>query len=168
MCEPGTIAMISTALATAGSVAGSVVQAQGIKQQSEAAASAEERRAELAERQMEINQTQGSFERKRTLEQYRRVIGYNRAAGAERGLSETGSVTDVADDNAYETAQNIEAIRYRIDGQRDNLTFEANTARERAASYRQSGRIGAFGAILGGATSALTTLGKTAYQRAQA
>lgn len=163
MCEPGTIALISTAFATAGSLAGSAVQAQGMRQQSEAAAQAEERRAELAERQREINQTQGSFERRRTLEQYWRIIGHNLAAGAARGLSETGSLTDVADDNAYETAQNIEAIRYRIDGQRDNLTFEANTARERAASHRQAGRIGAFGSILEGATGALTTLGKTAY-----
>lgn len=166
MCEPSTIALISTAVATAGSLTGSVVQAQGVQQQSEAAAKAEERRAELAERQKEINQTQGSFERKRTLEQYRRIIGYNRAAGAERGLSETGSLTDVADDNAYETAQNVEAIRYRVEGQRDNLAFEANSARERAASHRQAGRIGAFGSILGGATRALTTLGKTAYQSA--
>lgn len=166
MCEPGTIALISTAFAAAGSLAGSAVQAQGLRQQSEAAAVAEERRAELAERQKEINQAQGSFERKRTLEQYRRIIGHNRAAGAERGLSDTGSLTDVADDNAHDTAQNIEAIRYRVEGQRDNLTFEANTARERAMSHRQAGRISAFGSILGGATSALTTLGKSAYQLA--
>ncbi|WP_305986123.1 hypothetical protein [Roseibium sp. MMSF_3544] len=162
MCHPAVIAAVSVA----GSLAGSAVQAQGIRQQADAQARAEERRAELAERQKEVNQTQGSFERKRTLEQYQRIMGFNRAAGAERGLSETGSLTDVADDNAYEAAQNIEAIRYRVEGQRDNLTFEANTARERALSHRKSGRIGAFGAILGGATSALTTLGNTAYKLA--
>lgn len=166
MCEPATITLIATGLSAASTTVGGLVRAQGIQQQAEAQAKAEERKAELAERQKAVNQTQGSFERKRTLEQYQKIMGFNRAAGAERGLSETGSLSDVADDNAYETAQNIEAIRYRVEGQRDNLTFEANTARERAASQRKAGRIGAFGAILGGATSSLTTLGNTAYQMA--
>ncbi|MET1411646.1 hypothetical protein ABVF61_05230 [Roseibium sp. HPY-6] len=160
MCHPAVIAAVSVV----GSLAGSAVQAQGIRQQADAQAKAEERRAELAERQKEVSQTQGSFERKRTLESYQRIMGFNRAAGAERGLSETGSLSDVADDNAYETAQNIEAIRYRTEGQRDNLSFQANTARERATSHRKAGRIGAFGALLDGATSALTTLGDSAYR----
>ncbi|WP_298986231.1 hypothetical protein [uncultured Roseibium sp.] len=159
MCHPAVLAAVSIA----GSLAGGVVQAQGIRQQADAEAKAEERRAELADRQKSVNQTQASFERRRTLEQFARAGGYNRAAGAERGLSETGSLTDVADDNAYEAAQNIEAIRYRAEGQRDNLTFEARTARERAQSRRKAGQIGAAGAILGGATSAFTTLGKTVY-----
>eukprot|EP00903_Cladosiphon_okamuranus_P001985 g1983.t1 len=87
-------------------------QAQGARQQAEANARAEERRAELAVRQKEVNQTRASFERKRTLENHQRVMGYNRAAGAERGLSPSGSLTDVLDDNALEAAQKIEAIRY--------------------------------------------------------
>lgn len=162
MCHPAVLAVVSVA----GSLAGGAVQAQGIRQQANAQAKAEERRAQLAERQKDVNQTQASFERKRTLDQYQRVMGFNRAAGAERGLSETGSLTDVADDNAFEVAQNIEAIRYRAEGQRDNLTFEATTARERARSSRRAGRIGAAGAILGGVTDALTTLGNAAYSGA--
>ncbi len=160
MCHPAVLAAVSIA----GSLAGGVVQAQGIRQQANAKAKAEERRAEMAERQKSVNQTQASFERRRTLEQLDQAMGYNRAVGAERGLSETGSLTDVVDDNAYEAAQNIEAIRYRAEGQRDNLTFEAKTARERAQSSRRAGRIGAAGAILGGVTSAITTLGQTAYR----
>ncbi|MBN9671693.1 virion core protein, T7 gp14 family [Roseibium aggregatum] len=164
MCDP--ISAILTAVSVAGSVAGGAVQAEGIRQQAEANARAEERRAELAERQKEVNQTQASFERRRTLQQLERVQGFNRAAGAERGLSETGSLTDVADDNAFEAAQTVEAIRYRAEGQRDNLTFEANTALERADSYRQAGSIGATGAILGGVTGAFTTLGNAYYSGA--
>jgi len=159
MCHPAVLAAVSIV----GSLAGGVVQAQGIRQQSEAEAKAEERRAELAGRQKQVNQTQASFERKRTLERLDRLMGNNRAAGAERGLSETGSLTDVADDNAFEAAQDIEAIRYRAEGERDNLTFEARSARERARSQRQAGRIGAAGAILGGVTSAATTLGNAVY-----
>lgn len=161
MCEP--VTAILTAVSIAGSLAGGAVQAQGIRQQAEANARAEERRADLADRQKEINQTQASFERKRTLNQLDRVLGFNRAEGAERGLSETGSLTDVADDNAFEAAQTIEAIRYRAEGERDNLTFEAGSARERAGSFRAGGRIGAAGAILGGVTGAFTTLGNAYY-----
>ncbi|WP_299817501.1 hypothetical protein [uncultured Roseibium sp.] len=146
-----------------GSLAGGVVQAKGISQQAEAEAKAEERRAQLTDRQKEVNQTQASFERKRTLERLDRVLGNNRAAGAERGLSETGSLTDVADDNAYEAAQDIEVIRYRAEGERSNLTFESAAARERAKSQRRAGSIGAAGAILGGATGAATTLGNAIY-----
>ncbi|POF29595.1 virion core protein, T7 gp14 family [Roseibium marinum] len=159
MCHPA----ILTAVSVLGSLAGGVVQAQGIRQQSEAEAQAEERRAQLTDRQKDVNQTQASFERKRTLERLDRVLGDNRAAGAERGLSETGSLTDVADDNAYEAAQDIEAIRYRAEGERGNLAFESSAARERAKSQRRAGRIGAAGAILGGATSAATTLGNAIY-----
>ncbi|MDN3720115.1 hypothetical protein QW131_15260 [Roseibium salinum] len=142
------------------------MQAQGMRQQADAQAKSEERRAQLADRQKEINQTQASFERRRTLEGLDKVLGNNRAAGAERGLSETGSLSDVADDNAYEAAHQIEAIRYRAEGQRDNLTFEAASARERARSSRRAGRIGAAGAILGGVTSAFTTLGNAYYKMA--
>ncbi|TYC64224.1 hypothetical protein FMN50_01450 [Rhodobacterales bacterium] len=159
MCDPTVLAAVSIV----GSLAGGAIQAQGIRQDADANARAEERRAEFAERQKEVNQTQASFERKRTMDQLDRVLGFNRAAGAERGLSETGSLSDVADDNAFEAAQSIEAIRYRADGERDNLTFEANTARERGRSYRKAGRIGAAGAILGGVTGAFTTLGNAYY-----
>jgi hypothetical protein len=160
MCHPAVIAAVSVV----GSLAGGAVQAQGIRQQADAQAKAEERRAELADRQSQVNQTQASFERKRTLEQRERIHGQNRAVGAERGLSQTGSLVDVQNDTDYEIAQNIEAIRYRAEGQRDNLAFEANTARERAHSSRRAGRIGATSAILGGVTSAFTTLGNVSYQ----
>ncbi|PVB59310.1 hypothetical protein DCO57_22720 [Labrenzia sp. 011] len=147
----------------AGTLAGGAVQARGIRQQADAEAQAEERRAQLADRQKDVNRTQASFERKRTLERLDRVLGNNRAAGAERGLSETGSLTDIADDNAYEAAQDIEAIRYRAEGEGDTLDFEARAARERARSQRRAGRIGATGAILGSITGAATTLGNGFY-----
>ncbi len=121
MCHPAILAAVSVA----GSLAGGAVQAQGARQQADAQAKAEERRAELADRQKAVNQTQASFERKRTLDKYERALGFNRAAGAERGLSQTGSLNDVANDNAFEAAQSIEAIRYGAEGKRDNLTFEA-------------------------------------------
>jgi hypothetical protein len=162
MCHPA----ILTAVSVIGSLAGAATQAKGIQHQAQANARAEESRAEVAERQKEINQTQASFERRRTLERHDRVLGNNRAAGAERGLSETGSLTDLQADNAMEAAQNIEAIRYRAEGERGNLTFEAATARERAGSHRTAGRIGAAGAILGGFTGAATTLGNAYYRSA--
>lgn len=164
MCHPAIMAAVSVV----GSLAGAATQANGIRQQAEANAHAEERRAELAERQRAVNQTQASFERGRTLERHARVLGSNRAAGAERGLSETGSLTDVLNDNAREAAQNIEAIRYRAEGERDTLGFEAATARERARSQRAAGRIGAQSALLGGVTNAATTLGKAIYSSAAA
>jgi len=159
MCHPA----ILTAVSVVGSLAGAATEAQGIRQQAEANAKAEERRAELAERQKEVNQTRASFERKRSMDQYQRIVGNNRAAGAERGLSETGSLTDVLNDNALEAAQTIEAIRYRAEGERGNLSFEAATARERAVSHRAAGRIGAQSAILGGVTGAFTALGNARY-----
>lgn len=161
MCAPA----ILTAVSVIGGLAGAAVQAQGIQQQAEATAQAEEDRAAMAERQQEVNATQASFERRRVKERFRRVIGNNRAAGAERGLSETGSLVDVMDDNAYEAAQDLEAIRYRAEGERDNLGYEATSARKRASSARQAGRIGARGAMLGGVTSAFTTLGNSYYRR---
>ncbi|WP_269580849.1 virion core protein, T7 gp14 family [Roseibium sp. Sym1] len=162
MCHPAILAAVSVA----GSLAGAATQASGIRQQADANAKAEERRAEFAERQREVNQARASYERGRTLEHYARVLGNNRASGAERGLSESGSLTDVLNDNAHEAAQNIEAIRYRAEGERGNLTFEAATARERAQSHRAAGRIGARSAILGGLTSAATTLGNAFYSSA--
>ena len=166
MCHPAILAAVSVA----GSLAGAATQAQGARQQAEANARAEERRAELAERQKEVNQTRASYERRRSIEQYQRVVGNNRAAGAERGLSEGGSLADVLNDNALEEAQNIEAIRYGAEGRRDNLSFDAATARERAGSYRAAGRIQARTALLGGFSSAVTSLGnafyKTRYQPA--
>lgn len=161
MCHPAILTAVSVGL----SVAGGAIQAQGIQQQAEAQAKAEERRAELAERQKEVNQTQASFERRRTLSRLDRVIGQNRAAGAERGLSETGSLVDVLEANQLEAAYDLEAIRYRSEGERDNLTFEAKTARERAASSREAGRIGAAGALFGGISSGFTTLGKSFFRR---
>lgn len=161
MCDPTVLTILSVGL----SVAGGAVQAQGIQQQAEAQATAEERRAELADRQKEVNQTQASFDRRRTLSRLERVVGNNRAAGAERGLSETGSLVDVLEDNQLEAAHDLEAIRYSAEGERDNLTFEANTARERADSHREAGRIGAFSAVLGGVSSGVTTLGRSFYRR---
>ena len=159
MCHPA----ILTAVSVIGSLAGAATQASGIRQQAEANATAEERRAELAERQKNVNQTRAAFERRRTLERHQRIGGQNRASGAERGLSEVGSLVDVADDNAREAAEDIEAIRFRAEGERGNLAFEAATARERARSHRNAGRIGARGAILGGITDAVTTLGRVRY-----
>lgn len=161
MCAPAILTAVSVGL----SLAGGAVQAQGIQQQANAQAQAEERRAELAERQKEVNQTQASFERGRTLSRLQRVIGANRSVGADRGLSETGSLVDVIEDNQYEAATELEAIRYRSEGERDNLTFEANTARERADSAREAGRIGAAGALLGGFSQGVTTLGRSFYRR---
>lgn len=162
MCHPA----ILTAVSVIGSLAGAATQAKGIQQQAQANAQAEERRAEVAERQKEVNQTRASFERQRSLERHDRMLGYNRAAGAERGLSETGSLTDLQDDNALEAAQSIEAIRYRAEGESGSLSFEAATARERARSHRSAGRIGARGAMLGGLTGAATTLGNAYYRNA--
>ncbi|MBO6893784.1 MAG: hypothetical protein JJ866_17725 [Roseibium sp.] len=159
MCHPAVLAAVSVV----GSLAGSAVQAQGIREQASAQARAEERRAELADRQKQVNQVQASFERRRTLDRRRQILGHNRAVGAERGLSETGSLVDVQNDSDREVAENIEAIRYRAQGKRDTLSFEAETARERAQSHRRAGRIGAAGAILGGVTSAFTTLGGLRY-----
>jgi hypothetical protein len=159
MCHPA----ILTAVSVIGSLAGAATQASGIRQQAEANAKAEERRAELAERQKDVNQTRAAFERRRSLERHQQILGHNRAAGAERGLSETGSLVDLAEDNAREAAEDIEAIRFRAEGERGNLGFEAATARERARSHRTAGRIGARGAILGGITDAFTTLGRLPY-----
>ncbi|MEJ8474594.1 virion core protein, T7 gp14 family [Roseibium algae] len=157
--------MALTAISVVGSLVGGGIQAAGIQSQANAQADAEERRAQLADRAKEVNQTQASFERKRSLQQLSKVIGNNRAAGAERGLSDTGSLVDVMDDNAYEAAQDLEAIRYRAEGERDNLTMEAADARSRASSSRKAGRIGAFGAALGGLTGAATSLGNSLYRR---
>lgn len=155
--------MCTPAIAIAGTLLGGVVQAAGVQAQANAQADAEERRAKFAERQKEVNQTQASFDRKRTQQQLARILGNNRAAGAERGLSQTGSLVDVTDDNTLEAAQDMEAIRFKAEGERDNLTYEQKSARARARSARSAGRIGAFGAILGGVTSAATTLGKAYY-----
>ena len=160
MCHPAIVAAVSVA----GSLAGAAVQSNGVRQQAEANARAEERRAELADRQKEVNQTQASFDRRRTLDQLQKVLASNRAAGAERGLSESGSLTDVMDDNSNEAAQTIEAIRYRAEGERDNLTFEAGSSRQRAQSYRQAGRMEAAGTMLGAFTGAATTLGGAFYK----
>jgi|GEM_PF-2038364 len=163
MCDPVTIAL--TAVSAVGTLAGGMVQAQGIQQQAEAEARSEERRAELAERQKEVNQTQASYERKNVMDRLRRVQGQNRAVGAERGLSESGSLVDVMDDSEYEAGKELDAIRYGAEGERGNLTFEANTARERAHSARQAGKTAAFGAALGGFTGAFSTIGGSWYQR---
>jgi len=66
MCHPA----ILTAVSVIGSLAGAATQASGIRQQAEANATAEERRAELAERQKNVNQTRAAFERRRTLERH--------------------------------------------------------------------------------------------------
>lgn len=163
MCDPVTLAL--TAVSAVGTLAGGMVQAQGIRQQAEAEAKSEERRAELAERQKEVNQTQASFERKNVTDRLRRIQGQNRAAGAERGLSETGSLVDVMDDNEFEAGKELDAIRYGAEGERGNLTFEANTARERATSARKAGKTAGFGAVLGGVTGAVSTIGNSFYQR---
>ncbi len=159
MCHPAIVAAVSIA----GSLAGGAIQAKGAREQAEARARAEERRAELADRQKEVNQTQGSFDRKRQLEEHQKIMGFNQAAGAERGLSYSGSLTDVADDNAREAAHSIEAIRYRVDGQRDNLTFEANSARERKQSHLRAGKLNALSAWVKAGTGAATTLGNAVY-----
>ncbi|WP_289036006.1 hypothetical protein [uncultured Roseibium sp.] len=161
MCDPITL----TAVSIGTSLVGGFVQASGVNAQASAEADAAERQALLAERAKEVNQTQASFERKRSLQQLSQVIGNNRAAGAERGLSDTGSLVDVMDDNAFEAAQDLEAIRYRAEGERDNLTMEASDARARGSSARKAGRIGSFGAVLGGVTGAATTLGNSFYRR---
>lgn len=156
--------MVLTAVSVAGSLAGGVVQAMGAQQAAEAEAEAEERRALLAERQKEINQTQASFDTKRSRHEYLRVIGNNLAAGAERGLSQGGSLNDVLDDNAFELAQDLEARRFAAEGEAGNLTMEANDARARARSARKAGGIRAFSAVLGGVSGAVTTLGDTVYR----
>jgi type II secretory pathway pseudopilin PulG len=157
--------MALTALAVVGSLAGGVVQAMGAQQAADAEAEAEERRAQLAERAKEVNQVQASFDSKRTKQHLMRIHGNNRAAGAERGLAEGGSLTDVIDDNSYEAAQDLEARRFAAEGERDNLTMEAADARARADSARKAGGIAAFGSILGGVTSAFSTLGNAYYRR---
>ncbi|WP_150524029.1 virion core protein, T7 gp14 family [Roseibium sediminis] len=161
MCHPAVIAGV-TAVA---SLAGGFIQGQGAQDAANAEAAAEERRAAMAERQQAINQTQASFERRRTLDQYQKVIGNNVAAGSERGLSDTGSLVDVMDDNAFEVSQDLEAIRFRAEGEQDNLAFEASEARQRAVSKRKAGKTAKFGAILGGVTGAVTTLGQSFYRR---
>ncbi|WP_156510649.1 hypothetical protein [Labrenzia sp. OB1] len=146
------------------SLVGGATQAQGIRAEAEATAQAEETRAELAERQKAVNQTQASYERRRTLGRLQRVQGQVRAAGAENGLAETGSLVDVLEANDLEAAEDLEATRFRSEGERDTLTYEAGAARRRASTSRQSGRTGAAGAILGGISGGVTTLG-TAYSR---
>lgn len=156
--------MVLTAVSIAGSLAGGVVQAMGARQAAEAEAEAEERRALLAERQKEINQVQASFDTKRTRHKLARITGHNLAAGAERGLAQGGSLSDVLDDNAFEAAQDLEATRFASEGEAGNLTMEANDARARAKSHRRAGGILAFSSVLGGVSGAVTTLGNAMYR----
>jgi len=157
--------MCTPAIAVVGSLLGSVVQAAGIQAQASAQADAEERRARFAERQKDISRTQASHDRKRTRQDLARILGNNRAAGAERGLSRAGSLTDVMDDTTYQAAGELEANRFKAEAERGDLTHEAQEARARARAARRSGGIRTFGALLGGGTRAATTLGRSSYRR---
>lgn len=145
MCPPVLMA-IGTAVSVAGTVAAGNAQAAAYKNE-----------AALMERQAQIRGQQGSFQADRTRERGARVLGQQRAAFAEMGVT-GGSVMDVAGDSIREIETDVAAIRYGTQVEQDNLRFKGAMARSNARSARQGGVLGGIAQGIQGATQIATYL----------
>ena len=157
MCDPITIAAVAGGIGTITSAFGGVASAN-------AQAAQAEQQAALDDRQQQIEATRSSFQRRRVQGRVSQAIGQTRAAAAERGLFESGSVIDSADNTAREAAMDLEAIRFGSEAEQGNLRFQAASSRANASAARTGGMIGAFGTLAGGASQMFTTLASP-YQR---
>lgn len=137
-------------LATLATVAGTAFSAYSAVQQGNAQAQSYETQAKFAERQRQIEDETGRYERARLQDRNDRIIDRSAGQFLSSGIALEGSATDVLEDSAAEASLDEQAILYGSQIQKDNLTFEAGLARANAGSARSAGKINALSAVIGG------------------
>lgn len=134
-----------TAVATVASAAGSFIQGQ-------AAASAAEANATMAEEEAQRARQAAAVEEDRNRSQSRRVISAQRAAyGASGVVSEEGSSLLALADSAAEAELDALSIRYSGDVTARRYQVQAASDRAAASGYRMQGLVSAGTGLLSGA-----------------
>ena len=131
MCTP------VAAIAAVG-VAGAVVQGAAAASARNTEASNYDSRANLQDRQSDIEKKTGEYQAQRLEERVSRIIGDQRATYASNGIALSGSAADVVEESALEGALDAEAIRWNSDLAASNYQLEAKVSRNNAAATRGS------------------------------
>lgn len=142
------------------SLASGVVGAIGAVQSANANAQAAEYDAAVKERNRKtvINQAEAEIGDKRR--ENRRQLAAVRAAYGSSGLTMEGSPLDVLEDSAFEQELDVERTRYGAELKSQGLSEDAVLSRMKAQSYRKSAPISAAASILGGVSSAGSSLAR--------
>lgn len=142
------------------SVASGVIGAVGAAQSASANAQAADYDAAVKERNRKtvINQAEAEIGDKRR--EQRRQLAAVRAAYGASGLTMEGSPLDVLEDSAMEQELDVERTRYGAELKSQGLSEDATLSRMKASSFRKAAPISAAASIIGGISSAGSSLGK--------
>lgn len=157
MCEPATLALAASAVAAAGTVAGGISTAKGLKYR----AKVEERNAAIDRASAQDALKRGRIEEERTGRRTAQLIGQQRAAAAANGVEvDFGSMADLQEDArmlGFEDAQTVrenaarESRGYEINAW--NRKASASASRSQASAALWSSAFEAGGQLLSAASA---------------
>lgn len=146
----GTEALLYVAIAAA--VLGTATSAYAAYSQGQAQQQAAKFNAKVSENNAEIARQTAEAQARQKADQYRRILGANRAAAGAAGVEgDQGSPLLVMADNAAQAELDEQFTRYRGMIQQTGFQSEANLNRYQAGYARQAGLFGAGSTLLSGA-----------------
>lgn len=140
---------VGAASSSLSTVAG-VTSAVGTGLSAAASASANRAQADALNRQAQMEQQAGAYERNRRARANTQALDRMRGQYLSSGIDLGGSVADVIADSATEASLDEQAILYGTQVRADNYRFEASMARQAGRNAIIGGALGMAGDVLGG------------------
>lgn len=153
------VGVISGVLGAGMSVYGQMQQGQAAKAQASYQAQVTERNKQMLEYQAEDRAEQGRLQEEQHRQKVRQLMGTQRAGLSASGVTlDDGSAVDLMTDTATIGEMDAQTIRqntakdiWAIRNQQQGLDAESSLLMSRGKAAAQSGTVGAFGSLLGGA-----------------
>lgn len=164
MCEPATLALIGTAVASAGTVYGGLAaNAQG-KYEAKVA----EQNARLAAEQSRDAKERGQLDAARLDREYAQTAGAQRAAMAANGVDLSyGSAEAVQQDTAMMRGEDRAAHDRNVYNEMRGLDINASNYRSQAQASRMKGRNAMVGSVISAGGSLLSGASQFGKARAE-
>lgn len=160
MCNPAIIMMGATAISGGLSAYGQIQQGNAAAEAAQYQAAVQRNNAIMLENRATEERMKGDVEADQKRREIARIIGAQRARVGASGAEMSGSFLDVLTDSASQGALDVAMIRYNAETRARDLEFDATNMRAQSdltmfggQSAQRAGRIGAFGTLLGTASS---------------
>lgn len=153
------VGVLSGLLGTGMSVYGQMQQGQAAKAQASYQAQVAQRNKQVLEYQAQDRAEQGQLQEEQHRQKVRQLMGTQRAALSASGVTlDDGSAVDLMADTAAIGEMDAQTIKsntakdlWAIRNQQQSLDAESTLLMSRGKAAAQSGTVGAFGSLLGGA-----------------
>jgi len=160
MCDPVTIMAAATVIGGGVSAYGQIQQGNAAAEAARYQAAVQRNNAIMLDNRAEEERVKGDFEANQKRREVARILGAQRAGAGASGVEMSGSFLDVLGDSATQGALDVAMLRYNAETRARDLEFDADNMRAQSEltmfegrSAKRASRIGAFGTLLGTASS---------------